>query len=575
MLEGVHHAKSSNEIVEMARGFEKKGAKGCLITGGCRKDGTVPIDEHLDAIEKIKKETSLFLLAHTGIIDKRAARALKDAGLDGVSLDIVGNAEIAKKIYGIEIAPEKYRKSLIALEEAGFAVISPHVCVGLDFGKPSHEIEALEIISSIKPTTIEIIALMPLRGTPMENSKPNPIDVAKTIVIAQLYFPETPITLGCAHSKGNDRAKIEELALRAGATSIALPAPKTEDIAKKMGYSVRKIETCCAIPFENEKIRVSVGTANQIGLSPCKNPVKMETAYLLTYYDGHCSANCQFCAQARESDASLSRVARGIYPEYSLEDTVNGLKDAVDDGSVKRVCVQTINRPEVMKNLDGLISNLLGTGAQVSLSMHPQNHEELERLKNLGVPQITIPLDAVTEELFDKIKGKSVKNPYRWNEHWKGLERAIEVFGKGRVGTHIILGFGETEKEALETIARLLELGVSVGLFAFVPIKGTPLGDMPKPSVESYRRVQLGYYLLRKKIVNFSEFGFNDGAVSDFVIPKERLIKIIGTGKPFITAGCPNCNRPYSTESPRGPVYNYATPPSESDIEEIKVQLGL
>lgn len=575
MLEGVHHARTSDEIVKMAKGFEKKGAKGCLITGGCRKDGTVPVDEHLDAIKTIKKETSLFLLAHTGIIDSKAAKGLKDAGLDGVSLDIVGNLETAKKVYGIDIGPEKYRESLIALDEAGFDVISPHVCVGLDFGKPSHEIEALEIISSIKPTTIEVIALMPLKGTPMENSKPNPIDVAKTIAIAQLYFPETPITLGCAHSKGTDRAIIEELALRAGATSIALPAPKTEKVAKKMGYTVRKIETCCAIPSKNEKIRVSVGTANQIGLKACKNPVKMETAYLLTYYDGHCSANCQFCAQARGSDASLSRVARGIYPEYPLEDTVSGLKDAVEDGSVKRVCVQTINRPEVMKNLDSLISNLLDTGAQVSLSMHPQNHEELESLKNLGVPQITIPLDAVTEELFDKIKGKAVNNAYRWEDHWAGLERALEVFGKGRVGTHIILGFGETEREALETIARLLELGVGVGLFAFVPIRGTPLENLSKPAVESYRRVQLGYYLLRKKIVNFSEFDFTGGALGGFGIPKERLIKIIETGKPFVTTGCPNCNRPYSTEAPQGPIYNYPSLPSKKDIEEIKNQLDL
>jgi biotin synthase len=410
----------------------------------------------------------------------------------------------------------------------------------------------------------------------MENSKPDPIDVAKTIAIAQLAFPETPITLGCAHSKGKDRAKIEGLALKAGASSIALPAPKTEAVAKKMGYEVKKIETCCAIPENSEKkIRVSVGTANQIGLRPCKNPVKMETAYLLTYYDGHCSANCQFCAQARESDASLSRVARGIYPEYSLNDTISGLKDAVETGSVKRVCVQTINRPEVMKNLDNILSNLMDTGAQISLSMHPQKREELERLKNLGVPQVTIPLDAVTEELFDNIKGKAVNNAYRWDEHWRGLGRAVDVFGKGQVGTHIILGFGETEREALETIARLLELGVGAGLFAFVPIKGTPLEDMPKPSVESYRRVQLGYYLLRKKIVNFSEFGFNNGTVSDFVIPKERLIKIIETGKPFLTAGCPNCNRPYSTESPQGPIYNYAELPSESEIKEIKNQLGL
>lgn len=246
MLKGVYPAKNGDEIVSMAKTFEERGAIGCLITGGCRPDGSVPIDEFLDAIKTLKKETSLFLLAHTGIIDMPAASALKDAGLDGVSLDIVGNSEIAKEVYGVEITPEKYRGSLIALEKH-FTVVSPHVCVGLNFGKVGHELEALDIISSIRPTTIEIIALMPLKGTPMENSRPDPVDVAKVIAIAQLGFPKTPITLGCAHSKGTDRATIEELALRAGVSSIALPTPKTEALALKMGYETRKIETCCAV----------------------------------------------------------------------------------------------------------------------------------------------------------------------------------------------------------------------------------------------------------------------------------------------------------------------------------------
>ncbi len=263
MLKGVHHVRKGEDIVELAKAFEKKGATGCLITGGCRPDGSVPIDGFLDAIETIKRETSLFLLAHTGIIDLPAAKALKDAGIDGVSLDIVGNAETAKKVYGIEIGPKKYRESLIALEKH-FAVVSPHVCVGLDFGKLSHELEALEIISSIKPTTIEIIALMPLRGTPMENSRPDPMDVAKIIAIAQLCFPETPITLGCAHSKGTDRATIEELALRAGVSGIALPTPKTETLALKMGYDIRKIETCCAVPYSASGVRHSRSEATRM-----------------------------------------------------------------------------------------------------------------------------------------------------------------------------------------------------------------------------------------------------------------------------------------------------------------------
>ncbi len=587
MLKGVHHVRKGDDIVEMAKAFEKKGAIGCLLTGGCRPDGSVPIDEFLDAIETIKRETSLFLLAHTGIIDAHAARRLSNAGLDGVSLDIVGNAEVAKRVYGIGITPEKYRESLINLEKR-FDVVSPHVCVGLDFGKLSHELEALEIVSSIRPTTIEIIALMPLKETPMENSKPSPMDVAKIIAIAQLSFPETPIILGCAHSRGTDRATIEELALRAGVSGIALPTPKTEVLALKMGYGTRKIETCCAVPYSASgirhsrseatrmsRIRVSVGTANQLGLKSCKGTPKMETAYLLTYYDGRCSANCQFCAQARESDASLNRVARGVYPEYSLEDTIDGLKGAVKEGKIKRACVQTINRPRLMEDLAGLIGRLSETGAQISLSVPPLSHKELEHIKKLGVHRVTIPLDAATKDLFGRIKGKTVNNPYRWEEHWDGFKRALEIFGRGGVGTHIILGLGETEKEALETIASLVKLGVDVGLFAFVPIRGTPLEHHPKPPVESYRRVQLAHYLLRKQLASFSDFEFDNEKVTDFGLQREKLFDIVDTGRPFLTAGCPNCNRPYSTEAPSGPIYNYPTLPSGRDIEEIKIQLEL
>ncbi len=248
MLDGVHWARKNKELVRKVVSFEKRGALGCLITGGCRPDGTVPIDEFTDAIMTLKRETGLFLLAHTGIIDYSSAKALKEAGLDGVSLDIVGNAMTTKKVYGIEIGPEKYKSSLVSLEKVGFEVISPHICVGLDFGNVFHELEALEIISSIAPTTIEIIALMPIRGTPMENFLPNPMDVAKIIAIAQLCFPKTPITLGCAHSRGSGRAQIEELALNAGVSSIALPTPKTEKLALEMGYDTTKIETCCAVP---------------------------------------------------------------------------------------------------------------------------------------------------------------------------------------------------------------------------------------------------------------------------------------------------------------------------------------
>jgi hypothetical protein len=252
LLDGLFWAKGNEEVVELCKSFDKKGAIGCLLTGGCRADGTVPIDEFTPAIEEVKEETDLILLAHTGVIDYKTAKGLASAGLDGVSLDVVGDADIVEEIYGVRLEPERYRESLVALEKAGIEIISPHVCVGLNFGRLSHELNALDIISSINPTTVEIIALMPLRGTPMQNIKPEPGDVAKVIAIAQLLFPNTAITLGCAHSKGKDRAVIDELAIEAGVSSIALPTPRAKKVAEGYGYCINYQSTCCAIPYDKD-----------------------------------------------------------------------------------------------------------------------------------------------------------------------------------------------------------------------------------------------------------------------------------------------------------------------------------
>jgi biotin synthase len=322
------------------------------------------------------------------------------------------------------------------------------------------------------------------------------------------------------------------------------------------------------------KIRVSVGTAVMLGLDRVRSNIRIETAYLLTYHNGRCRANCQFCAQARESGASPDRVARGVYPPYPLDKTIKGLRSAVDNGAIKRVCIQTINYPKMFEDLVEIVK-LIPNKVPITISRHPMSYRELNQLFELGVDRVTIPLDTVTEALFDRIKGVKVGNPYKWKDYWEGLKRAIEVFGKGRVGTHIIIGLGEKEEEAIKTMHKLYEIGVLSGLFAFVPIRGTPLGGLPRPAVASYRRIQLAYYLIRNGVSDLSDFIFEDRKLIDVDIEKGRLLEIIETGKPFITVGCPNCNRPYSTEGPLGPIYNYADSPTKADIIEIKKQLEI
>jgi lipoyl synthase len=248
LLQNLASAKSSQRLLEICQQLAKKGAKGVLITGGCSSNGKIPVNRFLDAISLVKKRTNLIVVAHTGILDFEEAKNLVAAGLDGAAVDIVGLPQTTKAVYGIEIKPTDYEGTLKALEKAKMPIISPHVCVGLNFGKMEHELASLKIISTIKPTTVVITALMPLRGTPMEKAKVTPFDVVKVVAVARLIFPNVPITLGCARSKGADRALIEKLAIQTGVTNIATPSDLAVKYAEAIGLSTASYAACCAVP---------------------------------------------------------------------------------------------------------------------------------------------------------------------------------------------------------------------------------------------------------------------------------------------------------------------------------------
>lgn len=61
--------------------------------------------------------------------------------------------------------------------------------------------------------------------------------------------------------------------------------------------------------------------------------------------------------------------------------------------------------------------------------------------------------------------------------------------------------------------------------------------------------------------------------ISDFGVDKEVLTGIIQTGEPFLTSGCPNCNRPYYNEKPSGPIYNYPRPLTKKETGQILQEL--
>ncbi len=325
-----------------------------------------------------------------------------------------------------------------------------------------------------------------------------------------------------------------------------------------------------------EKVRLSIGTAVVLGLEIALMDTSCAptTAYLQTYYPNRCSANCRFCAQARGSHAKLDKIARGLYLPYDAKTVINRLKVAAKRGLTRRICIQTMNYPNMLDDLLWLVWKLnKAKSAPISVSVHPLSSSEQKKLRDAGAERIIIPLDAVNEEIFNEIKGTKVAGPYRWTNHLMALENAVRIMGKGNVGTHIMVGLGETEKELIFFVEELKNRGIYCGLFAFTPIPGTPMSKRAPPRPESYRRVKLASYLISKSLTRADQMGFSEtGEIVNYGIEKDDLERLIESGLPFLTSGCPNCNRPFANEIPEKTVYNFSQNPSNSEIQTIKRQ---
>jgi biotin synthase len=63
-----------------------------------------------------------------------------------------------------------------------------------------------------------------------------------------------------------------------------------------------------------------------------------------------------------------------------------------------------------------------------------------------------------------------------------------------------------------------------------------------------------------------------DNRLIDFGVSEEQIRNVIRTGRPFVTSGCPGCNRPYYNERPGGPLYNYPRQPLPEEVVEIEKQ---
>ncbi|NJE11444.1 radical SAM protein [Thermococcus sp. MAR1] len=306
------------------------------------------------------------------------------------------------------------------------------------------------------------------------------------------------------------------------------------------------------------KVRVSYGTAIAMGLIRARMLARPTTAYLMTYHEGRCRNNCAFCPQARESRADLKKLSRITWPAFDVEEVV----EALPSGMFARICLQTVDYPGLVSDVIELLDLFQPLGLPVSVSITPVNRATLGEFKSKGVDYIGVGLDVASERLYPEIKDSL----YSWDEMWRFTRDVVDVFGDGKALVHLIIGLGETDREAVETIWRAYSMGAWVSLFAFTPIRGTRLENAKPPSLARYRRIQVAHYLIKEGLAAPEDFEFDAGdSLVGFRIDKEKLAKLLPPGI-FATHGCPGCNRPYYNERPKKEPYNFPESPGRDYV---------
>jgi hypothetical protein len=247
ILENMRPAVTPEALLQEAREMRRQGRKSLLVSGGARRDGSVPLEPFLPVLQRIRSETKLRILVHTGLVSPALADGLAEAGIDAALIDIIGHEDTIRQVYRLPLSVEDYEASLRRLTERGIPT-APHIVLGLHFGRFLGEDRALEVIGKFPVKTVVLVGFRPIPGTALAGClPPAPEEFGAFFARARRCFPRTPVVLGCERPLGRHRRETERLALEAGLDGMAFPLEKTLAQAAALNLKTGFLENCCAL----------------------------------------------------------------------------------------------------------------------------------------------------------------------------------------------------------------------------------------------------------------------------------------------------------------------------------------
>ena len=226
---------------------ERQGLQGFLLSGGSNRRNEIRYERFYPVIERLKRDfPELRIAIHTALTDLAGARAMESAGVDTAMMDVIGADATIRDVYHLDRPVADFEATLAALCVTSMKV-TPHIVIGLHYGRILGEPAALDIVSRYPVAALVLVVVMPFYAAPGTFTVPSTTDVGRIFAEARTRLPSRDVLLGCARPPGMHKRVTDAYAVLAGLDGIAFPADGAVAVARAIGRPFEQQHACCSI----------------------------------------------------------------------------------------------------------------------------------------------------------------------------------------------------------------------------------------------------------------------------------------------------------------------------------------
>jgi hypothetical protein len=221
--------------------------QGFLLSGGSNRRNEIPYERFYPVVEQLKRDFPYLNIAiHTALTDEAGARAMEAAGVDTAMMDVIGADETIRDVYHLDRPVADFEATLAALTATSMRV-SPHIVIGLHYGRVLGEQNALDIVSRYPVEALVLVVVMPFYAAPGLFAVPDTAEVGRIFGAARRRLHDRQVLLGCARPPGLHKRAVDAYAVMAGLDGIAFPADGVVGVARAIGRPFHQEHACCSI----------------------------------------------------------------------------------------------------------------------------------------------------------------------------------------------------------------------------------------------------------------------------------------------------------------------------------------